>query len=60
MLLVAMHMFSFYWLLCNIVAFTGVTVLSCSEVLLQKVSFFQMRGYTRQAIKYKDLVKQHK
>ena len=57
MLLVAMHMFSFHWLLCNMVAFT---VLSYSEILLHKVSFFQMRGHTKQAIKYKDLVKQDK
>ena len=59
MLQVAMHMFSFYWFLCNIVALTSATVLSYSEVL-QKVSFVQMRGSTKQAVKYKDLVKQHK
>ena len=51
-----MDMFSFHWLLCNMVAFT---VLSYSEVLLRKVFFAQMRGPTKQAIKYKDLVKQH-
>ena len=45
--------------LCNIVTFTSVTVLSYSEELLQKVSFVQMRGPKKQAIKYKDLVKQH-
>ena len=50
-----MDMFSFHWLLCNMVAFT---VLSYSEVLLRKVFFAQMRGPTKQAIKYKDLVKQ--
>ena len=52
-----MHMFSFHWLLCNMVAFT---VLSYSEILLHKVSFVQMRGPTKQAIKYKDLVEQDK
>ena len=38
MLMFVMHIFSFYWLLHNIVTFTSVTVLSYSEVLLQKVS----------------------
>ena len=57
MLLVAMNMFSFHWILCNMVAFT---VLSYSEVLLRKVFFAQMRGPTKQAIKYKDIVKQDK
>ena len=54
-LLVAMHMFSFHWLLCNMVAFT---VLSYSEILRHKVSFVQMRSPRKQAIKYKDFVKQ--
>ena len=55
-----MQIFSFYWLLCTIVTFTSAIVLSYSEVLLQKVSFVQMEGATKQVIKYKDLVKQRK
>ena len=50
-------MFSFHWLFCNMIAFT---VLSYSEILLRKVSFVQMSGPTKQANKYKDLVKQDK
>ena len=58
--MVAMQIFSFYWLLCTIVTFTSAIVLSYSEVLLQKVSFVQMEGATKQVIKYKVLVKQRK
>ena len=58
--MVAMHIFSFYWFLCTIVTFASAIVLSYSEVLLQKVSFVQMGGPTKQVIKCKDLVKQRK
>ena len=58
--MVAMQIFSFYWLLCTIVTFTSAIVLSYSEILLQKVSFVQMEGPTKQVIKCKDLVKQRK
>ena len=58
--MVAMQIFSFYWLLCTIVTFTSAIVLSYSEVLLQKVSFVRIGGPTKQVIKCKDLVKQRK
>ena len=45
--------------LCSIVTLTSVTVLLYSEELLQKASLVQMSGPKKQAIKYKDLVKQH-
>ena len=58
--MVAMQIFSFYWLLCIIMTFTSAIVLSYSEVLLQKVSFVRIGGPTKQVIKCKDLVKQRK
>ena len=58
--MVVMHIFSLYWLLCNIVTFTSVTVLSYSEVILPKISFVQVRSPIKQANKYRNLVKQHK
>ena len=58
--MVAMKIFSFYWLLCTIVTFTSAIVLSYSEVLPQNVSFVQMEGPTKPVIKCKDLVKQRK
>ena len=47
--MVLMYIFSFYWLLCNILTFTSVTVLSYCEVILQNGSFVQMRDPTKQA-----------
>ena len=56
-LMVVMHIFSFYWVFCNFVTFTSV--LSYSEKLLQ-ISFVQNIDPTKQAIKYNNFVKQHK